>query len=273
MRKVMQFEYIWSLIVFSAMLGVVLLSGCRSDQYYQDRAATRAREYLLKHSPELTLDQIYFVTYNAPVFLVAPIFDNTGGSRTQLSSDQQQICITWRIPGREYLYMVFGTSTQRMDDWRPNRLIRKRFVDLGVPLDAAMNAARDYALNYLLEEMSVAEYNLVRFTYPWVLETNFPLTADPEGNLSPDETAEALAKLEQETQLSLVWKFAGDDGSCMVFCGTGRPDLSGWKINFAGRFQKTALDEFTRRVLKTPDEANTPIETGKEENVAESGGK
>lgn len=272
MRRVLQSGYLRNLIAVSAVLGCMLFSGCRSDHYYQDRAATRAREFLLKHAPELTLDQIYFVTYNAPVFLTAPIFENTGGSRTQLSSDRQQICITWRIPGREYLYMVFGTSTQRMDDWRPNRLIRKRFVDLGVPLDSAMNVAREYALNYLLEEMSVSEYNLVRFTYPWVLETNFPLTADPEGKLSQEEIAEELAKLEKATQLSLVWKFAGDDGDCMVFCGTGRPDLSGWKINFAGRFQKTSLDEFTRRVLKTPDEANTPLETGVE-NLPENGKK
>ncbi len=247
------------LYALPVLCAAFLFAGCQSDQYYQDRAVSKARKFLLENSPELTQQQIYHVTYNAPVLLTAPILKASDGSLMELSSNQQQICITWQIPGGEYLYMVFGTSTSRMLEWSPNRLIRKRFVNLGVPLDAAVGIARGYMTNYLYDDLSVAEYNMIRFTYPWVIETNFPLTANPEGKLSPEEAGQEMTKLTAQTQLSLVWKFPGGEGSCMVFCGTSAPDLSGWKINFAGRFPKTELDEVTRRILKTPDEANSPI--------------
>ena len=87
---------IWAAPAFLA----VLLAGCRSDQYYQDIAVRRARAYLLEQSPELTADQIYFVKFNNPFFLTANVL-GYGGMPLEgpMSSRQQQICVTWAIPG------------------------------------------------------------------------------------------------------------------------------------------------------------------------------
>lgn len=248
--------------------GSILLSGCRSDVYYQNRAVERARKFLLANAPELSVEQIYFVKYNSPILLTAPILDKRGKiEREMVTAEQRQICVTWAIPGMDKYYLVFGSSSGRMEFWYPNRLIRKTFRQFSPPLNAAMETARKYALNYLYEDMSVTEFNEVRFYFPYVIETKFEYVLDPTGNASQEEIDKVRTGLEKKTQYSLVWKFP-ERGEAMVFCGASQPDLTGWNVNFAGWVPFEELDAETIEVVRTPEDATTPIEVPDESEEA-----
>lgn len=245
---------IWAAPAFLA----VLLAGCRSDQYYQDIAVRRARAYLLEQSPELTADQIYFVKFNNPFFLTANVL-GYGGMPLEgpMSSRQQQICVTWAIPGMDRYYMVFGVSSGRMDQRYPNRLIRKVFTLPNRQLEAAVGAARAYAQNALFSRMDTHEFNSVRFTLPYLLLTNFDLAVNPDGTLPPEACEKEARRLAAFNQFSLAWKMDPASGESMVFCGTAASDMSGWSINFAGRMPDSELNAHTVKVLKTPKDSFT----------------
>ncbi|MBS1370617.1 MAG: hypothetical protein HPZ91_11740 [Lentisphaeria bacterium] len=260
----------------AAVPGLLLLAGalamnagCRSDAYYQDRAVQRAREYLLENAPELTAEQLYFVKYNRPLLLTGDILPAVVGPGTA-TGELKQICVTWRIPGRVDDYLVYGASSGSMQYWYPNRLIRKTFRKFSLPIDSAMTQARAYSQNYLYGQLGVAEFNRVRFDFPYVIETTFTPVFNPSGSLDPEEVEELKAALEAKTQLSLVWK-VGDTGECVVFCGYGRGDLAGWAINFGGKMRQSEVDAATVRVLKTPDDAQTPIELPEKNDGEEPG--
>ena len=250
--------------LFAALPGVFLLAGvfvmsagCRSEAYYQDRAVQRAREYLIDHAPELTTEQLYFVKYNRPLLLTGDILAAAGPGTAP--SQLKQICVTWRIPGQTNDFLVFGASSGSMQYWYPNRLIRKTFQKFSLPISSAMAQARAYAQNYLYDRLSVAEFNRVRFDFPYVLETKFEPVFNPSGTLDPEEVEALRTALETRTQLSLVWEI-GDAGERAVFCGYGKGDLSGWTINFGGIMSGDEVGAATLNVLKTPDDAQTPIE-------------
>ena len=243
---------------------VVLCAGCRSEAYYQDRAVQRAREYLLDNAPELTTEQLYFVKYNRPLLLTGEILPAAGPGTAV--SELRQICVTWRIPGQTNDFLVFGASSGSMQYWYPNRLIRKTFRRFSLPISAAMTQARAYAQNYLYGQLDVAEFNRIRFDFPYVLETKLEPVFNPSGTLDADEIAALRSALETKTQLSLVWEL-GSTGRRAVFCGYGNGDLSGWTINFGGIMQQEEVDAATVRVLKTPRDAQTPIELPEEPAV------
>jgi len=243
--------------VSGALLFLFLAAGCRSDVYYQDRAVERAREYLQEHAKELTTEQLYFVKFNRPVLLTGSVLP-PGPEPGERLTDLQQICVTWRIPGRDLDYLVYGVSSGSMRNWYPNRLIRKRFEKFILPIQDAMKLARAYSQNYLYDTLSVAEFNRIRFGFPFVIETKFPLVADPSGALDAEQVRAVKERLSKLSQLSLAWPL-DNPAEYVVFCGTGQGDLTGWTINFAGKMKKSELDAATVKVLKTPDNAQTPI--------------
>ena len=245
------------LILWAAFAFLTAVAGgCRSDQYYQDIAVRRARAYLLKESPELTADQIYFVKFNNPFFLTADVLGEGGmPQKERMTSRQQQICVTWAIPGMDRYYMVFGVSSDRMDQWYPNRLIRRAFILPNRSLEAAVKTARSYAQNSLYSRMNTNEFNSVRFTLPYLLVTNFELSVNPEMTLTPEECEKEARKLAVSCQFSLVWKMDAASKESMVFCGTAAGNMGGWKINFAGRVPDEELEKHTVQVLKTPKDS------------------
>ncbi len=238
---------------------VLLLTGCRSDFYCQAQAVERARTFLLENARELSPEQVYYVKFNDPVLLHAPVIGEQKFSdlHEHLTSEQRQICVYWTIPGAPTGYLVFGVSGSRMQFWRPVRLIRKNFVNLSLPLDAAMAQARAYAMNSLFYAFDRTDFNRVRFFPPMVAETDFKLNFNPGGRVSEEEQERAREIAAHGTQLSLIWKLPS--GSNAVFCGVGRPDLGGWKINFGGIYDDDALKPYMKKILKTPAQANTPI--------------
>ena len=276
MKHRIVFVFLFAVLAFAQS---VLLSGCRSGRYYQAEAAQTAREFLLANAPELTVRQVYFVKYNDPVLLTAPVLGEVrGGSPEEetTNSEQQQICVTWNIPGSRYLYMVFGVSDSRMYSWRPIRLIRKDFYQKKMPEDAAIALCREYAVNSLYHSLSARDLNTIRFTFPTIIRSDFELNFNVDGKLSPEEIAEAKAAAEKKFQYTLVWP--NGDGSSTVFCGLGSLDMAGWKINFAGIAPADDLKAHTLGVVRTqdkPDDNITPLERDRPAPPAEQvkGGK
>jgi hypothetical protein len=240
---------------------LVLLCGCRSGRYYQAQAAEAAREFLLANAPELTVGQVYFVKYNDPVLLVSPVLGASGGGfnaeEETMTSEQQQICVTWNIPGSRYLYMVFGVSDSRMYSWSPIRLIRKDFGQRPMPEDAAIAQCRTYAVNSLYHSLSSHDLNSIRFTFPTIIRTDFELNFNPDGSLSDEDIGKAKDGAAKLVQYTLAWP--NEKGGSTVFCGIGGPDMLGWKINFAGFVGTEDLAKHTIAVMRTPDRSEDNI--------------
>ena len=236
---------------FAVFALLILSCGCRSDIYYQNRAVERARKFLLEQADDLDWKQQEFVRYNDPVILHSGIIGAPGLARaTQLKSEQRQICVTWQIPGKKGVYMVFGVSESRMARWYPERLLRKDYTTMPDVLAAVSRQAADYARNNLFNQIPVETMNRIRFNTPALLITDFKidvlLPADPE------ERKAFQAALAKKLQLTLVW----DDGQnhSVYFCGRGMPDLSSWQIERAGIINNDELKKRTVRTVLTPEQ-------------------
>ena len=238
--------------------GVLLavLCGCRSDIYYQNRAVERARKFLLKEVTDLDWKQREFVRYTDPVILHSHIVGSKGlGSAKQLKSEQRQICVTWQVPGKEGVYMVFGVSSGRMADWYPDRMIRKNYAKLPNVLANVSAQARDYARNNLFGQISVEEMNRIRFNAPALLLTDFKINiAMPD---DPQERKALEAALAKKLQLTLTWELGS--GKSVYFCGRGMPDLSNWQIERAGVMDSAELSRRTVRTVLTAEQKHEKL--------------
>ena len=256
----------WTVLIAGAsMLAAAVLCGCRSDAYYQNRAAERARKYLLDEAKGLSAEEKYYITFNDPVFLVSPIIGEMGFANSEsmsaptLTDRMNQICIAWRLPGSEEFFMVYGASNGRMDYWYPDRLIRKRFVlPKASGLEKATAEVRKYATDNLFGLMTVTEQNLIRFNFPAVCETNFALNLNPRGDADDKELEKAAKAAAKGIQYSIVWDFPETD-EVAVFCGVGGSEMNSWKLNFAGRTSREDLSKHTVAKIKAPEEFYAPF--------------
>ena len=207
---------------FAALLLAAWCSGCRTTVYYQDQAVERAREYLLQEARELTPEQQAFVRFNDPVLLAENLL-GSGNTGMATATSRSQICVTWMIPEKTDVYMVFGISTGRMWDWYPNRLIRKTFTPPDLSRIAAISAAREFVRNNLYYDLSARELNAVRFENPRILR---------------GKPAEA-----QGVPFSLAWQCGGEK-EWIVVSGSARDEsLQGFSPAVGGRMSAELLRE------------------------------
>lgn len=239
-----------------ALLAVWILCGCQSDRYYQQRAVERAREFLLKEARELSPAEAARVRFEDPVLLTVEML---GFGMHSLDTGRQPVYVTWRMPERGLEYLVFGVSTVRMDDWYPNRLIRKSFKHPLSTVSAAAALARSYAVQNLQAQLSAEELNRVRFQRPWVLRTDFELNLNPKGDLDKEALELAAKNAEARTQYSLVWKGKDENTPQVLFCGLSQPSLAGWQINFAGVLDAGEVHSHTLQVMHTPADGEKPF--------------
>lgn len=260
----MKISHLLRFLPVLAALVPVMLTGCRSTAYYQDRAVQRAREYLIENAPELTPSQVAYVRFNKPTLLTENIYGK-GTAGWKGSSARFQVCISWLIPDQENIYMVFGVSSPQMSDWYPNRLIRKVFPQKNTNRDSAVLLARTYALNNLYFDLSVPEYNHLRFSDPEILRTKFKLDLNPTGKLTPDQ----VAANEKMPQFSLVWRTPGYPRP-VVICGLAKDHLAGFTISFGGCLDENELKANTVEVVKaakSPEEIAAEAETAKPDEM------
>ena len=263
--------------MFFVFAALFVICGCNSDRYYQAEAADRAREYLLANAPELTSTQVAYVKFNDPILLVG---DGLSGKVNGV----KQFCITWDIPGTGLLYMVFGTARERMDNWYPNRLLKRNYVALSGPILSAVKACRSFAVTNFLDDLSTHEMNIVRFSEPEIITSKFKLRPeksvnDPnlmvENRLEEPLVKEKVKKDKKKPvreQISLLWHIA--DGRTLVFCGTAaNVSLAGWKLDFAGVLDSYEVNAARKKVLKKAGDYNTPIPVPKKKAAAKRSSK
>lgn len=213
--------------------------GCQSEIYYQDQAVSEAREYLLKHSPELTLEEREYVSFNAPIFLYGE--DAKGAESATINSRIGQICITWIIPGREDCYMVVGFSGRRMFDWSPNRLLKKDFkADKEVTLPI-YQVARDYVYKNLYNNLEVSAATEVRFTTPKIYYSNLPLAEEVKDGF---------------VQVSLVWNWPDSPNNYTIVSGVAKANLDNFTPVTGGFYEKGDFISFLQEEVNVTEVIN-----------------
>ena len=265
---------------------LLALCGCHSDLHYQELAVESARKFIYEHARELTPEQFAHVRLTPPVLLTGPILSRNEQNAVKGSlagGEKIQICITWRIPGQEKDYLVFGMSEPRMAYWRPLKLIRRSLGKFDSNAQSAMSRARKYAISSLYSQLSAADLNTVRFTHPEAVLTSFALAKDAVKKVDKelddelDDNKNKKKELEKEVspapvpwkkiapvtlnedtlQISLLWKISGN--RYVTFCGLGKEDLSGWKILMAGIMEETEINKVVVKKLRTSDRFLLPV--------------
>ena len=250
-------KYVPAVFCICAAL-MLLFCGCRSDRFHQNRAVDEARSFLLKNAPELSPAQVAYVKYNDPFFL-------TGNGLEGKVTGIKQVCIVWDIPDAGQLYMVFGASRERMDNWTANRLIRKNYVKSSPHITSAVAACRTFAVTNYLETLSNSDLNIIRFSNPEICLTSF---ASRSGKSIHNPNDLSLNKFDEvitlktpsanAVQISLLWKIS--DNNYAVFCGEAvNESLAGWNLNFAGIMPENEAKPAISRTLKEPGSYNTPV--------------
>ena len=147
----------------------------------------------------------------------------SGNTGMATATSRSQICVTWMIPEKTDVYMVFGISTGRMWDWYPNRLIRKTFTPPDLSRIAAISAAREFVRNNLYYDLSARELNAVRFENPRILR--------------------GKPAVEQGVPFSLAWQCGGEK-EWIVVSGSARDEsLQGFSPAVGGRMSAELLRE------------------------------
>lgn len=238
----------WSLLLLP-LIAVLFSFGCHSTDYYREQAVERARAYLLDRTGDLSAEEVAYIRYNQPVLLVSDILGSPGSLEdSNISSAFSQICVTWILPERRDAYMVFGVSEGRMIEWQPRQLLIRKFVKTDTGREKAMSAARSYALNNMYYDLNIRQYNLVRFSDPEIIRTNFQLPLNSDGLLTPEEEA----KLQAREQYSLVWPLPGRGDNLLIISGQSDASLAGWSVLAAGEYTQEDLKKHT--VVETPAE-------------------
>ena len=178
-----------------------------------------------------------------------------------LPMELHQVCVTWIIPGKEDLYMVFGVSTGRMSDWSPNRIIKRSFLKSKAVRPAAAEACVKYAQNNFFNRLGSDEICIVRFTAPYLYATDFDLNFNPTGELGDKELADARTKAGEKRQYSLVWKLNRRN---LVFSGVGGAGFVGWDFAMAGLLTDEELSPHLKKELMTPADYFKPFPKEKE---------
>ena len=243
------------------LLAAIGLFGCHSDHYYHNEAVKRARQFLLENTADLNSEQINYVRFNAPVLLHSKVIGGGKMVPDYLPVELHQVCVTWIIPGKEDLYMVFGVSTGRMSDWSPNRIIKRSFLKSKAVLPAAADSCVKYAQNNFFNRLDSDEICIVRFTTPYLYATDFDLNFNPTGELGDKELAETRSKAGEKRQYSLVWKLHRRN---LVFSGLGGAGFVGWDFAMAGLLTDAELSPHLKKELMTPADYFKPFPKDKE---------
>ena len=229
-----------------------LLCGCRTPEYYQDQAVTKARKFLLKNCPQLTYTESSYVRYNKPVILHNNILGGTDSlEASSVLSDMNQIQIVWHIPGQENFYAVWGVCSSTMQDYTPERLFVRKFNVEDTNRKNALRRAREYIIGNMFSSLSVEDYNDLRFRDPEIFYSTFELDKD-------------YAPQKDEVQFAFVWNVKSKKDVRLVVIGNGRKNLADFKP-LSG--SELAFDEVKAKLLE-PYKFITPEEMKKIEAKA-----
>lgn len=228
-------------IVLVLAIAVMGIFGCQTPEYYQEQAVIKAREFLLKNSPDLSLDEIAYIKYNRPVIVHEGIFASTLSVKSSvIGSDLSQIGVLWQLPERKDMIMVWGVSSESLAFFRPERVIVREIKLANKNLEKAQAEAKKLILNSLIKELSIEEYNYIRFAEPEIWISSFVF----------DKGEKASVNSSDIMQIAFVWKIRGGEFSA-VAAGETDKDFSQFVPYASGVFSAEDLKE---DLVKTYDE-------------------
>ena len=242
----------------------LLLASCKSTDYYKAKVVERARGYAIPRIRDLDQSQIDYVRYAPPLIMDAEVFRRyMTDERTPAKNDIYQTCVVWNIPRLGYSIIVFGVSERRLNDWYPNRVIRKKFIPPDYKKIEATKTAVDYVLNnmlYLSDELR----NHVRFAPPLILKTDFQLDIDknrPKGKMTRKEKDTLAIRKKHLVQYSFIWD-TSDPEEKVVVSGVSYEAMDAWEVLSALVRKSSELNEHTlkpKEKVINLDEEHTDI--------------
>ena len=110
--------YKWKLVF--VLMASLFLCGCASNEYYKDRAAASARDFLFSKIKYMSPENEAYIKYTYPDILVSPI------SPTENSN---QVCFAWNLPSPKVTILVYGASKGNLRAWFPVRVLFKEYTE------------------------------------------------------------------------------------------------------------------------------------------------
>lgn len=195
----------------------LLLAGCRTPEYYQDQAVQKAREYLLKKSPQLSFEDSSYIRFNKPSIVHTNILGGTDSlEASRITSDVNQIQIVWNIPGNDNFFAVWGVCSSTMRDFTPERIFVRKFNPQDTMRLNAVKRARAYIIGNLFSQLSVEDYNYLRFRDPEIFYSKFELEKD-------------IMPSKGDVQTAMVWTLKSKPEAQLVVIGNCRKNLANFK--------------------------------------------
>jgi len=94
------------------------MCGCASNEYYRDKAAESAREFLFDDLEHISPENKAYIRFTYPEILQAPIIPD---------NEYSQLCFAWNLPSPNITLLVYGSSRNDFKDWYPLRVIFKKY--------------------------------------------------------------------------------------------------------------------------------------------------
>ncbi len=225
-------------------LALFLQFGCQTPEYYQEQAVIKAREFLVKKAHDLTIEEIAYVKYNVPTILHSRVIGSVENvDSSTISSDLSQISISWKIPTRDELFLVWGVSSSSLRDFAPERLIRRKINPRDLDKELAIRTARTHILNNLFHDISIEDYNYLRFANPVIVKSKFP----HEKAKNEPEIMKIFSSKEQINvtpyQFTIYWNCRKSNDKIMVAGFATEPNLKDFKPFATGQLEDKIFNE------------------------------
>ena len=121
------------------LIFATLITGC-STEYFKDRAADKARDYIFERYPKMSPQNANYIKYTYPKFLTSRISSTLSASdpseyywnyginyfsqpKFSKSKEFSQVAIAWDLPSPNAAIMVIGTCYSDYWSWAPLRLV------------------------------------------------------------------------------------------------------------------------------------------------------
>lgn len=228
--------YLLSILLFT------VIAGCRTPEFYQDRAVQKSRDFLLKNCPQLSYEENSYIRFNKPVILHSNIIG--GGDSLQssrITGDMNQIQIVWHVPGKDFFHVVWGVSSASMQDFTPERYFIRKFTPEDTNRRNAVKRARAYIIGNLFSTLSVADYNDLRFR-------------EPEIYFSKAELEKEYMPEKDESQFAFVWTLRSDKSKNVTVFGNGARNLA----DFTPRSGSVMAENDVKSILIEPYKSPAP---------------
>jgi len=231
---------------------LLLFAGCASNEYYRDKAANSARDYILSEYHGMSQENRAFIEYTYPTILLEPIFN---------SSDlYNQLCFAWSLPSPKVVVLVYGAGKADFHGWFPQRLIFKQY-----PKELAAQKAVDFILD---QHADISDKN--RF----YIEQTFPSTLLPEKTDKAKPVASDMTNSIKKQDLCLGWVLPSPKFIILVY-GSGEQNFSQWNpthIEFYKYSEKLANQLKTENVFSNETDLNLDSIIKRQESKDETGG-